>query len=85
MEHKAFTILSWNIEGLRSSAFGLKSRNPDFIKEIRNTDIVILQGTWYKGDRTTGCPLGYRELLVPSTKLPGVKQGKRLRGYANLV
>ena len=76
MEHKAFTLSSWNIQGLRSSAFGLKSRNPDFIKEIGNTDIVILQETWYKGDWPTGCPLGYRELVVPSTKLPVVKQGR---------
>ena len=42
----------------------------------RKTDIVILQETWYKGDGSTGCPLGYRELVVPSTKLPGVKQGR---------
>ena len=76
MEQKAFTISSWNIQGLRSSAFGLKSRNPDFTKEIGNTDIVILQETWYRGDGPTGCPLGYRELVVPSTKLPGVKQGR---------
>ena len=27
MEYKAFTISSWNIQGLRSSAFDLKSRN----------------------------------------------------------
>jgi hypothetical protein len=68
---KAFTISSWNNRGLRSSAFGLKSRNLDFIKEI-----VILQEIWYRLDGPTGCPLGYRELVVPSTKLPGVKQGR---------
>ena len=66
----------WNIQDLRSSVFGLKSRNPDFIKEIGSTDIVILQETWYKGDRPSVCPLGNRELQVPSTKLPGVKQGR---------
>jgi exonuclease III len=76
MEHKVFTISSWNIQGLRSSAFGLNSRSPDFITEIGNTDIVILQETWYRGDGPTGCPLGYRELVVQSTKLQGVKQGK---------
>jgi hypothetical protein len=64
-----------NIQGLKSSAFGLKRRNLDF-KEIRNTDVVILQETWYRGDGPTGCPLGYRELVVPSTKLPSVKQGR---------
>ena len=73
MEHKAFTISFWNIQGLRSSAFGLKSRNPDFTKEIGNADIVILQETWYRGDGPTGFPLGYTELVVPYTKLPGVK------------
>ena len=75
MEHEAFTISSSNVQGLRSSAFGLKSKNLHFIKEIGNTDIVIQQETWYKGDGHTGCPLGYRELVVPSTKLPDVKQG----------
>jgi exonuclease III len=82
MEHNAFTFSSWNIQGLRSSssAFGLKSRNTDFIKEIANTDIVILQETWFKEDGPTGCHLGYRELAVPSTKLPGVKQGRESGG-----
>ena len=44
MEHNALIIGSWNIQGLRSIAFGLNSRNLDFIKEIRNTDILVLQG-----------------------------------------
>jgi hypothetical protein len=79
MEHKTL-ISSWNIQGLRSSASGLKSRNPDFIKEIGNTDNVILQETWYRGDGPTGCPQCYRELVVPSTKLPGVKQGRDSAG-----
>jgi hypothetical protein len=56
-----------------SSAFGLKNKNPDFIKEIGKPDIVTLQETWYKGPN--GCPLGYRELIVPSNKRQGVKQG----------
>ena len=68
MEHKAFTV-SCYIQGLRSAAFGQKSRNP----EIRNTDIVILRETWYGR-------VGYRELVVPSTKLPGVEQGWDSRG-----
>ena len=38
--------------------------------------MVILQETWYRGDGPTGCPPGYRELVVPSTKLSGVKQGR---------
>jgi hypothetical protein len=37
---------------LRSFAFGLKSRNLDFTKEIRNTDIAKKHGieTRYRGD-----------------------------------
>jgi hypothetical protein len=64
---------SWKIQGLRFSAFGLKSSNPDYIKEIGNTYIVILQETWYRENESTGCPSGYRELVVPSTVLPGVQ------------
>ena len=76
MEYKSFTISTWNIQGLRSNTFGTKSRNPDFTREIANTDIIILQETWHRGDSPTGCPANYRELVVPSTKLTGVKQGR---------
>ena len=62
------------LQGLKSSAFGLKSRNPDFLKEI--DDVVVLQETWCRGDVSTGCPLGYREIIIPSTKLKGIRQGK---------
>ena len=60
MEHKAFTISSWNIQGLPISAFGLKNRNQDF-KEIGNTDSVILQETWYRGESIASqiCPPRY--------------------------
>lgn len=61
---------------MRSSAFGIKSRNPDFITEISDTDIVVLQETWNRGHDPTGCPANYRELIVPSTKLAGIKQGR---------
>lgn len=57
---------------MRSSTFGLKSRNPDFNSEIKNSDINILQETWSRG----GGPAGYRELISPSIKLPGVTQGR---------
>jgi hypothetical protein len=50
-----------------------KEQDPNF-KEIGNTDNC--HPTRNKGDGPTGCPLGYRELVVPSTKLPGVKQGR---------
>jgi hypothetical protein len=36
-------ILKSTVRGLRSSAFDLNSRNPDFIERIGNTDLVILQ------------------------------------------
>jgi len=75
MDNKAFIISCWNIQGLRSSTFGLKSRNTDFNSEIKNSDIIILQETWSR-DGPTGCPKGYRELIIPSTKLPGVTQGR---------
>ena len=73
---KSFTVSCWNIQGLRSSAFGLKSKNPDFTREIADSDVVILQETWSRGDEPTGCPYGYREIIVPSTKLKGVTQGR---------
>ena len=76
MDNNAFIIACWNIQGLRSSTFGLKSRNPDFNSEIKNSDIIILQETWSRGDGPTGCPKGYRELIIPSIKLPGVTQGR---------
>ena len=76
IEYKSFTISTWNIQGLRSSTFGIKSRNPDFLEEIANTDIIVLQETWHRGDSPTGCPASYKELVVPSTKLTGVKQGR---------
>ena len=61
---------------MKSSAFGLKSRNPDFLKEIDDVDIVVLQETWCRGDVSTGCPLGYREIIMPSPKLKGIRQGR---------
>ena len=76
MEYKSLTISSWNIQGLRSTALGIKSRTPDFTKEIANIDIIVLQETWHRGDSPTGCPTGYRELVIPSTKLAGVTQGR---------
>ena len=45
-----------------------------------NTDIVILQETWCRGDGPTGCALNYREPVVPATKLPGVTQGRESGG-----
>ena len=76
MEYKSLTISSWNIQGLRSTALGIKSRTPDFSKEIADIDIIVLQETWHRGENPTGRPTGYIELLIPSTKLVGVTQGR---------
>lgn len=76
----SFCISLWNIQGLNSSLFGLKSRNPEFLKEIRQIDLLILQETWCRGDEPTGCPPGYKELVVPSTKSKGVTQGRNSGG-----
>uniref|UniRef100_A0A671UAW8 ribonuclease H n=1 Tax=Sparus aurata TaxID=8175 RepID=A0A671UAW8_SPAAU len=73
---KSFQITCWNIQGLRSSAFGLKSQNPDFIREVKDSDITVLQETWYRGDSSTGCPYGFVEIIIPSIKLQTVTQGR---------
>ncbi|XP_041955681.1 uncharacterized protein LOC121714729 [Alosa sapidissima] len=72
----SFRICTWNIQGLNSALFGLKSQNPEFIKAIKDIDIIILQETWYRGGEITGCPPGYREIIVPSIKLKSTKQGR---------
>ncbi len=69
-------ISLWNIQGLKSSVFGLKSKNPDFMKEIHDLDVIILQETWCRGDESTGCPSGYREIILSSVKLKSTTQGR---------
>ncbi len=69
-------ISCWNIQGLRSSIFDVKSQHSDFKREIQNSDIIILQETWNVRDLSTGCPIGFREIILPSTKLRGVTQGR---------
>ena len=39
---RSFHISCWNIQGLHSSAFELKSRNPEFMKSINDIDIIVL-------------------------------------------
>lgn len=90
MKSKSFVISCLNVQGLRSSALGLKSRTSDFIRELENADVFILQETWCRGDVSTGCPSGYIEIMSPSTKLKGVTQGRDSGGMliwykANLV
>ena len=79
----SFSISVWNIQGLNSYLFGLKSRNLDFLDKVTGVDIVILQETWCKGDVPTGCPPNYREIIVPSTKLS--HPGQRLWGDVDMV
>ena len=65
-------------------------KTSDFIRELENADVFILQETWCRGDVSTGCPSGYIEIMSPSTKLKGVTQGRDSGGMliwykANLV
>ncbi len=69
------SISMWNIQGLNSSAFGLKSLNTEFQKRIKEMDI-ILQETWSRADAITHCPPNYREIIIPSQKLSTVRQGR---------
>ncbi|XP_056588353.1 uncharacterized protein LOC130408891 [Triplophysa dalaica] len=73
---KSLSFSTWNIQGLNSSVFGLKSRNSDFMKDLEDIDVIILQETWCRGDVFTGCPSGYREIILPSVKLTSVTQGR---------
>ncbi len=38
---KSLSISLWNIQGLKSSVFGLKRKNPDFMREIHDLDVII--------------------------------------------
>lgn len=83
MESKSFLISYWNIQGLRSFAFGFKSKTLDFKRHLGNAHIFILQETSCNGDILTGCPKGYRELVIPSIKLKGISQDKDSGGILN--
>lgn len=90
MTSKSCVISCWNIQGLCSSAFDLKSGTPDFTKELGDADVFVLQEFWSRGDTSTGCPIDYIEIVFPSTKLKGVTQGRDSGGMliwykANLV
>ncbi len=73
---KWLSISMWNIQGLNSTAFGLKSLNTEFQNSIKEMDIVILQETWSRADTITHCPPNYREIILPSQKLSTVRQGR---------
>ena len=77
---KSFTVCMWNVQGLNSSAFGLKSLDPQFKSNLTDIDIVILQESWCKADTVTHCPINYRELIVPSQKHSNVTRGRESGG-----
>ncbi|KAI4889447.1 hypothetical protein NFI96_002246 [Prochilodus magdalenae] len=73
---KSLCISMWNIQGIKSSLFGYKSQNTEFINNIKNTDIIILQETWCKSDSVTHCPTNYKEIIIPSVKHTNTKKGR---------
>ncbi len=86
MKSKSFIISCLNVQGLGSSAFGLKSRAPDFLRELGGADVFI--------SRRLGVeemsPLVVPATMSPSTKLKGGTQGRDSGGMliwfkANLV
>ena len=64
-QYESFVISQGNVQGLRSSAFGLKSNNSELFDEFKG------RGRGREGDLPNGCPPGYGE----ARKLPGVTQG----------
>ncbi len=77
---KMLNISFWNIQGLCSKTFGLKSTNTDFLNSITNVDILILTETWCRSDVSTQCPASYSErksvIIVPSWKLNSIHRGR---------
>jgi len=73
---RSFQISCWNIQGLHSSTFGSKSTDPEFLKHIKDVDIIILTETWCRNDALTYCPSGYYEVIVPSVKISTVHRGR---------
>ena len=73
---KSLSVSMWNIQGLNSSTFGLKSLALEFNKNLKDVDVIILQETWCKADVVTHCPTGYREVIVPSQKHSSVNRGR---------
>ncbi len=46
------------------------------MRETHDLDVIILQETWCRGDESTGCPSGYREIILSSVKLKSTTQGR---------
>ena len=69
-QYKSFVISQWNVQGLRSSAFGLKSKNSDLFDEFKG------RGRGREGDLPSDCPAR----LWGSKKAPWSDTGKDIRG-----
>lgn len=76
----SFSLSSWNIQGLYSSTFGLKTSHPEFIDSINNIDLIILHETWRHDNTPSNCPSNYNELSLPSLKYPHIKNGRHSGG-----
>ena len=74
----SLSISTWNIQGLSSSTFGVKSLNNGFQNYVKN--IIILQETWSTADVATHCPPHYREIVLPAQKLSTVHKGRASGG-----
>ena len=72
----SFKISCWNIQGLYSSAFGLKSKTSHFVNSVNQNDIIILSETWCRVDVPTNCPPNYKEVVVPSQKIRNISRGR---------
>ncbi len=68
------SISMWNIQGLNSSAFGLKSLNTEFQKEHQGDGHYNSTGDMEQGRRNH--PPNYREIILPSQKLSTFRQGR---------
>jgi len=77
---RSLHISCWNIQGLHSSTFELKSEDPEFIKSIKDVDLIILTETWCKNDSLIHCPPGYNEIMVPSIKFKNIRKGRTSGG-----
>ncbi len=54
MNSYSLKISCWNVQGFRSSIFGVKSQHSDFKKEILNSDIIIVTVYGVPGTRIQG-------------------------------
>ena len=77
---RSFHISCWNIQGLHSSTFELKSGNPEFMNSIKDVDIIVLTETWCQNNLLTHCPPGYNEVMVPSLKRTNIRKGRTSGG-----